>query len=563
MILEMLIVPIDIGRGGDGAVVPCGGGDGAGVHERNGRDLTLAGLGALAVGEVPGGVAERETVVGGNVACAEARTAEALLDDSAAPQKLFGHADPRELKAGGNGGGIYAEAEVAVAHVVAVHYLGGGDAVVEGAAGAACDDALIGVDLAVDDLVGELEMDLRTELLLRLGFDLLQYLNGIREELVDRVGVGGMEGERDHALDLAEVKRDHAVVISDVLRIELPESLGTAVDAVILFDLGVGLPDGGEAGGLGGHNVDAVPEVIGQILDARADELHDLVLYEAVCKGRLYEGERNVVRADALLGLAGDVNKDYLGRVDVPGVLKELLNELGSAFADAHRAESAVTGMGVGTQYHVAAVSHRLAGIAVDNALVDGNVDAAVLLCGGKAEYVVILIDGAADSAKAVVAVGHRIGDGEFLQAGRPCRLNDADIGDVMRHKAVKPYLHLFGIIGGVVCAKDLIRDRILTSLGRGHAFDRLELRLAVYQVNAVLKKVYHGALLLFFCSGTISVPYIHIILLFFRLFNMEKPIIYIEIRGGASVRQGWVSKARNTKRSAPRGRPSVWGSPP
>ena len=63
-----------------------------------------------------------------------------------------------------------------------------------------------------------------------------------------------------------------------------------------------------------------------------------------------------------------------------------------------------------------------LAGVLVDDGLVGGDVDAAVLLGGGQAEDVVVLVDGAAHGAEAVVTVGQHIGHGELLQAAGPGR---------------------------------------------------------------------------------------------------------------------------------------------
>ena len=50
----------------------------------------------------------------------------------------------------------------------------------------------------------------------------------------------------------------------------------------VALGLLVGHPDGRPAGGLGGHDVDGVAELDGQICHAGADELHDLVLDVAV-----------------------------------------------------------------------------------------------------------------------------------------------------------------------------------------------------------------------------------------------------------------------------------------
>ncbi|MPM98522.1 hypothetical protein SDC9_145710 [bioreactor metagenome] len=71
--------------------------------------------------------------------------------------------------------------------------------------------------------------------------------------------------------------------------------------------------------------------------------------------------------------------------------------------------------MAVGTEDHAASQSQRLAHIHMDDAQVRGNVDAAVFLRGGQAEHVIVFVDGTADRAEAVVAVGHRIGKLKLL----------------------------------------------------------------------------------------------------------------------------------------------------
>ena len=65
---------------GEDAAVEGGGGDAPGIHQRHIGDLALAGLGALPVGEVPGGVADGEGPVGGHVPRPEAGAAEAGAD---------------------------------------------------------------------------------------------------------------------------------------------------------------------------------------------------------------------------------------------------------------------------------------------------------------------------------------------------------------------------------------------------------------------------------------------------------------------------------------------------
>ena len=50
----------------------------------------------------------------------------------------------------------------------------------------------------------------------------------------------------------------------------------------------------------------------------------------------------------------------------------------------------------------------------------------------------IVLVDGSAHGAKAVVAIGHGIGQRKALQAARPGALDDAHIGDIMGDELVK-----------------------------------------------------------------------------------------------------------------------------
>ena len=83
--------------------------------------------------------------------------------------------------------------------------------------------------------------------------------------------------------------------------------------------------------------------------------------------------------------------------------------------------------------------------------------DAAVFLCGGQTEAVVVLIDGAAHSAQAVVAVGEHIRDGELFQPGCTRRLDNADKSDVMAGHGVKLDLQVICIAAGVMRLQDAI----------------------------------------------------------------------------------------------------------
>ena len=115
--------------------------------------------------------------------------------------------------------------------------------------------------------------------------------------------------------------------------------------------------------------------------------------------------------------------------------------------------------------------THHLAGILVDDGLIGRDVDAAVLLRGGQAEDVVVLVDRPADGAEAVVTVCHHIGHRKLRQTAGLCRLDDADIGDVVRNECVKRDAQLCGIRALTVRVEDLPRHRLLPAAvraGRG-----------------------------------------------------------------------------------------------
>ena len=145
----------------------------------------------------------------------------------------------------------------------------------------------------------------------------------------------------------------------------------------------IGLPDAAQAGRLGRHDVNAVAVVGGKRRDAGADELHDLVLHEAGLVDGAHDGKRHVHRSDTGLGRSREVDRDDIGIGDVVGVAEQLLVEFAATFADGHRAQRSVAGMGIAAEDHLAATGEVLAHELVDDGDVRRYVDAAVLLGGG------------------------------------------------------------------------------------------------------------------------------------------------------------------------------------
>ena len=98
----------------------------------------------------------------------------------------------------------------------------------------------------------------------------------------------------------------------------------------------------------------------------------------------------------------------------------------------------------------------------MDNGNVSGNVDTAILLRCRKAEDVVVFVDCATYSAQRVVAVGHRVREGEFLQTAGARRLYDTDVSDVVGHHCIELNAHFITLTSiYIVCTQDVVSDGV------------------------------------------------------------------------------------------------------
>ena len=499
-ILRMGVGHIQIRCGGQAAAVDRRRGDGTCIHERHAGHLPLAGLAALAVREVSGRVADGELAVGRGVAGTEARAAEALADDRACGSDVGQRAVLHQLDICRHAARIDAHLELAVAAAVAAQNIRNCADVVKRAAGAARDQTLIDPDFAAANLAHQVELragDLRVGLLLAL----VQDIRRIGFQLGDGVGVAGVHRQGDGAFHGGEIDIYASIVIRHIGRLERPERFRTAVDGQIILRVLVGFPDGGPAGRFGRHDVDAVAVFNRQVRYAGADELHDLVLHIALSVDRADDGERHILRADAVARLAGQVDGDHARTRYVVGAAHQLFGQLAAALADGQRAQRAVTGVAVRTEDHAAAAGHHFAVVAMDDGHVRRHIDAAVLVRGGEGKHVIVLVDGAADGAQAVVAVGQHIRHREFLHAGGARCLNDADIGNVVAGQAVKAHAQILHVAALVVCLENAIGNRALFGFflcdgSAAFAWERRRVShdfTAVDEVYAAVVELYHG----------------------------------------------------------------------
>ncbi|MPM71506.1 hypothetical protein SDC9_118471 [bioreactor metagenome] len=195
-------VKIDLISRGEDAAAAGGGRYAARVHQRHKRKLTVAGLGAFAVNEVAGRVADGESAIGRRIARAEARPAEGLAHQHAAFHQVRAHAVAADRQVGRLAAGVDAECEAVIARGVPLHDAAHRAKVVIGAAGASGHDGLIYQHALCTGLVsqpGQLQPGVLAQ---RLILNALQQLFGVGDKLTQGIGVAGVEGQGDHRLDL-------------------------------------------------------------------------------------------------------------------------------------------------------------------------------------------------------------------------------------------------------------------------------------------------------------------------------------------------------------------------
>ena len=108
-------IVINVGGGGQDAAVGGSGCNAAGIHQCHTGQLAAAGLGALAAGEVAGGVTDGQCAVCGHIACAEAGAAEGGADGGTAGHQLADDAGAHQFHHDGLAAGVNAQGVVAAA----------------------------------------------------------------------------------------------------------------------------------------------------------------------------------------------------------------------------------------------------------------------------------------------------------------------------------------------------------------------------------------------------------------------------------------------------------------
>ena len=304
-----------------------------------------------------------------------------------------------------------------------------------------------------------------------------------------------MEGQRNHSFLLAQIYGDHPVVIGYGAGMHGPISILPVVGGIKLPGFLIGFPDGGQAGGFRGHDVNAIAEIHRQPGNTRPHKFQHPVVDKAAVKRSLDQRQRHIVRTNAMAGRTGQIDQDHLWHGSVPGILQQLLCQLRTALAHSHGAQSAIAGVGIRSQNHAAAGGHLLPCVGMDHRLIGRDVNAAVLFGSRKAKDMIVLIDGPAYGAEAVVAIGQGIGHGESLHPRGPGLLDDPDIGDIVRNQGIKTNFQSVGIAGGVMGLQNFVGHGLPLGLLRRN-WNPLAGN-SVYQICAMLGQFDHKSCLL------------------------------------------------------------------
>ena len=268
-----------------------------------------------------------------------------------------------------------------------------------------------------------------------------------------------MHREGDGGFHCAEVHVDAAIVIGHIRRTHLPVRLRTAVHGqVFLGDL-IRLPDGGPAGRLRRHHINAVAVFNRQFGDTGTHKFHDLVLDIAVGIHRAADGQGHVLRSDARAGLPVQIDQHNSGAGKIIAAAHQLLGQFTAAFPDAQGSQRTITRMGIGSENHASAAGHHLPVERMNDRHIRGNIHAAVFVRRGERKHMVILINRPAHGTEAVVTVGQHVGHGKFPHAGCPGRLDDAHVGDVMAGQGIKAHFEMLHVPAPVMCSQNRVRN--------------------------------------------------------------------------------------------------------
>ena len=218
MILRACVFHVQVTGRSQSAAVDGSGGHTAGIHQCHRRHLAFTGLGTLPVWEVPGGVPDRELVVGRAVSRTKAGPAEALPDDRTRRQQIGHDAVAHQFQIRGHGTRVNIQREGAISDIFSSQDAGCGANTVISPAAAAGDLPLLYPDPAVAEFAVQIHPG-TLDLLIGLFLHLVQNVRRILLELVDGIYIAGMHGHCNGALYRRHVHIHASVIVGKLSRL--------------------------------------------------------------------------------------------------------------------------------------------------------------------------------------------------------------------------------------------------------------------------------------------------------------------------------------------------------
>ena len=231
-------------RGSQISLIRCCRRDGTGIHQRYGRNLTILDLGTFTVREVSGGMTDGERIVRRSVSCAEARSTKRSLDHGSCLHQICQSSVSRQFHVNRCAGRIYTQSKCVISDTVSAQDVRCVTDIFKSAARTSGNDTLIHQQSAVVYFIFQCERNLSVQADFCFFFHIVQNVHKIFIQFVDGVNIARVERHRDHRFDLIQLYHHHAVVISDISRIQLFIIAASSVNLVEIADLIVGSPDG-------------------------------------------------------------------------------------------------------------------------------------------------------------------------------------------------------------------------------------------------------------------------------------------------------------------------------
>ena len=111
-----------------------------------------------------------------------------------------------------------------------------------------------------------------------------------------------MKRHGDHGTDLVQIHLYETVIVGYLTGIQLLIIFRTSMNLIKLTDLVVGLPDGGQAGGLCSHDINTDTEISTQGCHAGTYELHYFIFHITIFEYGTDDRQCHVLRTDTLHG---------------------------------------------------------------------------------------------------------------------------------------------------------------------------------------------------------------------------------------------------------------------